>query len=93
MQDVETGESEILLDPNTLSSDGTVALKTKSFSENAEFMAYGLSSSGSDWITIKIMHVKDRVVLPDTLSWVSFLKPFAPTLLEVTVEFQEKHSR
>lgn len=70
LQDIETGHSEIVLDPNTLSSDGTVALSTKRFSENAEFLAYGLSSSGSDWLTIKVMRVKDRVVLSDTLSWV-----------------------
>ncbi|XP_024373038.1 uncharacterized protein [Physcomitrium patens] len=72
IQDIETGHSEIVLDPNTLSSDGTVALSTKRFSENAEFLAYGLSSSGSDWLTIKVMRVKDRVVLSDTLSWVKF---------------------
>lgn len=82
VQDVETGESEILLDPNTLSNDGTVALSTRRFSQNAEYMAYGLNSSGSDWITIKVMRVKDRVVQPDTLSWVGFLSPFC-FLLEV----------
>jgi prolyl oligopeptidase len=60
----------VLLDPNRLSADGTVALSTKRLSENAEYVAYGLSSSGSDWITIKVMHVADRLVLPDTLSWV-----------------------
>lgn len=72
MQDVETGECEVLLDANALSSDGTVALSMKRFSEDAAFLSYGLSSSGSDWITIKVMRVKDRVVQPDTLSWVKF---------------------
>jgi len=70
LQNLETGESEILLDPNTLSTDGTVALSTKRFSENGDYVAYGLSSSGSDWTTIKVMRVKDRVVEPDMLSWV-----------------------
>lgn len=64
------GEAKVLLDPNTLSEDGTVALSIKRFSENAEFLAYGLSTSGSDWLTIKVMRVQDRVVQPDTLSWV-----------------------
>lgn len=73
VQDVETGECEVLLDANALSSDGTVALSTKRFSEDAAFLSYGLSSSGSDWITIKVMRVKDRVVQPDTLSWVKIL--------------------
>lgn len=84
MQNVATGKSEPLLDPNALSSDGTVALSTKRVSENAEFVAYGLSSSGSDWITIKVLRVHDRVTLPDTLSWVRLLKP------EIT-SFQERH--
>ncbi|XP_024359467.1 uncharacterized protein [Physcomitrium patens] len=72
IQDSVDGEAEVLLDPNTLSDDGTVALAIKRFSENAEFLAYGLSSSGSDWITIRVMRVEGRVVLPDTLSWVKF---------------------
>jgi prolyl oligopeptidase len=84
VQNVATGKSEPLLDPNALSSDGTVALSTKRVSENAEFVAYGLSSSGSDWITIKVLRVHDRVTLPDTLSWVRLLKP------EIT-SFQERH--
>jgi len=72
------GEEKVLIDPNTLSEDGTVALSIKRFSENAEFLAYGLSTSGSDWLTIKVMRVKDRVVQPDTLSWVRYcyLLPF-----------------
>ncbi|KAG0556505.1 hypothetical protein KC19_11G058800 [Ceratodon purpureus] len=72
VRDSLDGESEVLLDPNSLSEDGTVALSIKKFSENAEFLAYGLSSSGSDWVTIKVMRVEDRVVQPDTLSWVKF---------------------
>jgi len=71
-QDSLDGEAEVLLDPNSLSQDGTVALSTKSFSENAEFLAYGLSSSGSDWVTINVLRVEDRVVQPDTLSWVRY---------------------
>ncbi|KAG0564329.1 hypothetical protein KC19_8G101600 [Ceratodon purpureus] len=66
------GEAEVLLDPNTLSEDGTVSLSIKRFSENGEFLSYGVSSSGSDWLTIKVMRVKDRSVQPDTLSWVKF---------------------
>ncbi|XP_024360459.1 uncharacterized protein [Physcomitrium patens] len=65
-------DADVLLDPNALSNDGTVALSMKEFSENAEFMAYGLSSSGSDWVTIKVMCVEDRFVQPDTISWVKF---------------------
>ncbi|KAJ4835002.1 hypothetical protein Tsubulata_922882 [Turnera subulata] len=66
------GEPRVLLDPNTLSEDGTVSLKTVSVSEDAKYLAYGLSASGSDWETIKVMRVEDRKVEPDTLSWVKF---------------------
>ncbi|XP_010536444.1 PREDICTED: prolyl endopeptidase-like [Tarenaya hassleriana] len=72
MQDDLDAEPEILLDPNTLSNDGTVALSTFSISEDAKLLAYGLSSSGSDWVTIKVMSVQDKKVEPDTLSWVKF---------------------
>lgn len=76
LQESVEGDAEVLLDPNTLSTDGTVALSTKRFSEDAEFLAYGLSSSGSDWNTVKVMRVKDRVVQSDTLSWVNYCLQF-----------------
>lgn len=65
------GEPEVLLDPNALSEDGTVSLNTFSVSEDAKYLAYALSSSGSDWATIKVMRIEDKTVEPDTLSWVS----------------------
>ncbi|CAN8240150.1 unnamed protein product [Cochlearia groenlandica] len=72
MQDDLDAEPEVLLDPNTLSDDGTVALNTFAVSEDAKYLAYGLSSSGSDWVTIKLMKVEDKKVETDTLSWVKF---------------------
>ncbi|KAJ7957932.1 prolyl endopeptidase-like [Quillaja saponaria] len=72
VQDSLDGEPEILLDPNSLSEDGTTSLNTLSVSEEAKYMAYGLSSSGSDWVTIKVMRIEDKKVQPDTLSWVKF---------------------
>lgn len=56
--------------PNALSEDGTVSLNKISVSEDAKYLAYGLSSSGSDWVTIKVMHVENKRVEVDTLSWV-----------------------
>ncbi|KAK7351788.1 hypothetical protein VNO77_11482 [Canavalia gladiata] len=72
VQDSLEGESEILLDPNALSEDGTVSLSKLSVSEDAKYLAYALSSSGSDWTTIKVMRIEDRNVEPATLSWVKF---------------------
>lgn len=72
VQDSLEGEAEVLLDPNSLSEDGTVSLSALSVSEDAKYLAYGLSSSGSDWVTIKVMRVEDKSAEPDTLSWVKF---------------------
>ncbi|ESQ34759.1 hypothetical protein EUTSA_v10006924mg [Eutrema salsugineum] len=72
IQDDLDSEAEILLDPNTLSDDGTVSLSSLSISEDAKYLAYGLSSSGSDWVTIKVMEVEDKKVELDTLFWVKF---------------------
>ncbi|GER38782.1 prolyl oligopeptidase [Striga asiatica] len=66
------GEPEVLLDPNTLSEDGTVALNTYAVSEEAKYLAYGISYSGSDWVTIKVMRIEDKTVEADTVSWVKF---------------------
>lgn len=65
------GEAEVLLDPNGFSSDGTAALRGYAMSEDGEYLAYGVSSCGSDWVTIKVMRVDDRRCEPDSLSWVS----------------------
>lgn len=73
IQDGLEGNPEVLLDPNTLSEDGTVSFKALSISEDAKYLAYGLSSSGSDWVTIKVMRIEDKTVEPDSLSWVSSL--------------------
>ena len=63
-------EGEILLDPNGLSADGSTALRAYEVSYDAKYLAYGVSSSGSDWLTIRVMRVDDKSVEPDELSWV-----------------------
>lgn len=72
VQDSLDGEPRVLLNPNELSKDGTVSLTICAVSEDAQYLAYGLSTSGSDWITIKVMSVADQAPLPDTLRWVKF---------------------
>lgn len=72
MQDTLYEDGEVLIDPNTWSDDGTISLALMKFSEDAAYLAFGQSASGSDWIAIKVMRVADRVVLSDTLSWVKF---------------------
>uniref|UniRef100_A0A2K6SZF0 Prolyl endopeptidase n=1 Tax=Saimiri boliviensis boliviensis TaxID=39432 RepID=A0A2K6SZF0_SAIBB len=66
------GEAKVLLDPNILSDDGMVALRGYAFREDGEYFAYGLSASGSDWVTIKFMKVDSAKELPDVLERVKF---------------------
>jgi prolyl oligopeptidase len=66
------GEPKVLLDPNKLSEDGTVALSGLSISKNGKLSAYGLSSSGSDWQEWKVRNVETTEDLPDHLKWIKF---------------------
>ena len=66
------GEPEVLLDPNTLSEDGTVALSGLAISEDAQYIAYGLSTSGSDWQEWKVRRIETGEDLDDHLQWVKF---------------------
>ncbi|MGQ9837111.1 MAG: prolyl oligopeptidase family serine peptidase [Cyanobacteriota bacterium] len=71
-QDSLEGEARVLLDPNTLSEDGTVALSGIAISENAKYLAYGLSSSGSDWQEWKVRDIETGQDLTDHIRWVKF---------------------
>jgi len=62
----------VLLDPNTLSEDGTVALSIASFSEDGSRLAYGISSSGSDWVEWRVRDVATGADLPDIVRWSKF---------------------
>jgi prolyl oligopeptidase len=66
------GEPQVLLDPNTLSEDGTVALGGMAISEDGKLMAYGLSTSGSDWQEWKVRDVETGADLSDHLKWLKF---------------------
>jgi prolyl oligopeptidase len=62
----------VLIDPNTLSEDGTIALSGLEISENGDRMAYGISISGSDWQEWKVRDVETGTDLDDHLQWVKF---------------------
>ncbi|HRJ50278.1 MAG TPA: prolyl oligopeptidase family serine peptidase, partial [Phycisphaerales bacterium] len=66
------GEPRVLLDPNTLSQDGTVALSGMSVSENGRYMAYGLSEAGSDWNVWKVRDIESGQDLADEIRYVKF---------------------
>jgi prolyl oligopeptidase len=65
-------EPRMLLDPNTLSSDGTVALAGTAITDDGKLMAYGTSASGSDWEEWHVRDVDTGKDLPDLLKWVKF---------------------
>jgi len=66
------GEAELFLDPNTLSEDGTVSLGGTSFSHDAQYFAYAISVSGSDWREIYVMDVASKQKLNDKVEWAKF---------------------
>lgn len=65
-------EPRVLIDPNTLSEDGTIALSGLAISEDGNLMAYGLSTSGSDWTEWKVREVETISDRTDHLKWVKF---------------------
>jgi prolyl oligopeptidase len=65
-------EPRVLLDPNPLSADGTVAISGLSFTDDGSIMAYSLSAAGSDWDTYKFRKVDTGEDLPDQLNWMKF---------------------
>ncbi len=66
------GAPRVLLDPNALRADGTVALAGYATSDDGRFLAYGLAEAGSDWNTWKVRDVATGQDLPDELRWVKF---------------------
>ncbi|WP_435022407.1 prolyl oligopeptidase family serine peptidase [Tundrisphaera sp. TA3] len=65
-------EPRVLIDPNTLSADGTVALGATAISDGGDLIAYGLSSAGSDWVEFKVRDVATGEDRPDHLKWIKF---------------------
>ncbi|KAM9420738.1 LOW QUALITY PROTEIN: prolyl endopeptidase-like [Salvelinus alpinus] len=72
VQESLEAEPTVFLDPNTFSEDGTVALRGYAFSEDGEYLAYGTSASGSDWVEMRFLRVEGAVALHDRLERVKF---------------------
>ena len=66
------GEPRVFLDPNKLSTDGTVALKGVYFSNNGKYAAYTISRSGSDWEEIFVIDLKTGQLTEDHIEWAKF---------------------
>ena len=72
VQDARNAPARVLLDPNILSTDGTVALSGEAASTDGHYLAYSLSRSGSDWQELHVRNVDTGRDLSDTLKWVKF---------------------
>lgn len=72
VKDSLAGEARMLLDPNTLSDDGTVALSEISPSHDSKYLAYSVADGGSDWNKIYVLDMRTGERLSDEISWVKF---------------------
>jgi prolyl oligopeptidase len=66
------GEPRVLLDPNSWSKDGTVALAGMAFTDDAKYLAYAKSEAGSDWSHWHVLDVITGKEHADEIKWVKF---------------------
>ena len=65
-------EPKVLIDPNALSGDGTVALASWDVSHDGRYFGYGTATAGSDWNVLHVRVVATGRDRPDSLRWVKF---------------------
>ncbi|TQV86819.1 S9 family peptidase [Exilibacterium tricleocarpae] len=72
MQESLASEPVAVIDPNTWSKDGTVALSIFEPSPDGRHLAYGIQDGGSDWRSWRILDLQTGKLLPETLQWLKF---------------------
>ena len=72
VQEGLSGTPRLLLDPNTLASDGTASLGALGISKDAKYLAYSINRAGSDWSEIYLMEIESGKKLADEIKWVKF---------------------
>ena len=72
VMDGEKVAPRVLLDPNPLAPDGTIAVTFWSPSNDGRYVAYGLSNAGSDWVDVHVRDVASARDLPDRIEWTKF---------------------
>lgn len=65
-------DRQVLIDPNKLSEDGTVALAGTVITRDGSLVAYGIADGGSDWRTWKVRDVASGKDLDDIVRWIKF---------------------
>jgi prolyl oligopeptidase len=71
-QDTPEGQPRVLLDPNTWSKDGTVALGTTEASDDGRLLAYAVAEAGSDWNTWRVLDIATGKPTGDEVRWAKF---------------------
>jgi len=66
------GPEQVVLDPNQLSPDGSIALSGFSPSPDGKSLAYGQSEGGSDWVTYYVRDLGTGKNTADTVRWAKF---------------------
>ena len=66
------GAATTVLDPNSLSADGSVAFEESAASPDGRYLAYALAQGGADWRTIHVRDLTSMQDMPDTVRWVRF---------------------
>jgi prolyl oligopeptidase len=64
--------AQVVLDPNTFSEDGTIALSGTELSEDGKYLVYMVAKSGSDWNEIFVKDIETGETLSDHIEWVKF---------------------
>ena len=72
VQDAIDAPARVVLDPNTLSADGTVALQSINFSKDGHYLACTTTRNGSDWNEIFVIDLTTGQRLPDEIKWAKF---------------------
>ncbi len=72
VRDGLSGAERLLIDPNTLSKDGTVAVALTSPSPDGKWLGYGLATGGSDWRELKLRDVATGQDATDVIKWAKF---------------------
>ncbi len=72
IQEGVSGTPKVLLDQNTFSKDGTVALGGIAPSMDDKYLAYSVSKAGSDWQEIFVLDIATGKKLDDHIQWSKF---------------------
>ncbi|MDP7029719.1 MAG: prolyl oligopeptidase family serine peptidase [Phycisphaerales bacterium] len=70
--DALDAEPRVLIDPNTLSEDGTAAISGMGFSDDGRYLAWAQSDGGSDWKTWRVRDLHTGEDLPERIEWSKF---------------------